>query len=291
MVEPTIRPGAYGAFVCTPEDADGSGLEFRARVLDQQWADHISGTFPLSPEQSLQLRDARERIARILHPNAQFLSSGYSQAEQVLLAARKEGQLRQGNTVAMAFAGPILSVLPGTGRLLGAPERAVEALGSMNLDIVGAAGFMSRIARPRLWRSPIAEATPRVAPKLGVGQLFQAYTESNKGILAELAQDRFLDLVIKSEPRRTPRGGRMFAAALAAFGGRDNIVGIRGTWLGSGELRDNFDSFQKALTAGASPEAAALQTFTGKMAMRNGLIKVAVITNTPSKVVVEFTKP
>jgi Bacterial EndoU nuclease len=162
MVEPTIRPRASAAQICAPEGADRSDLEFRAGVLEQQWADHISGTFALSPEQSLQLRDARERIARILHPNERSLSSGYSRAEQAVLTARQVEQLRQGNTVGMAFAGPILSVLPGTGRLLGAPEQAVAALESMNLDIA----LMPRIARPLgALRPPIAEPIAELTPR------------------------------------------------------------------------------------------------------------------------------
>jgi filamentous hemagglutinin len=126
------------------------------------------------------------------------------------------------------------------------------------------------------------------AGTLGRGATFTRYLEGGGGVIAELGEGGMLDLAIQRAPG-TPSGGQMFNEAASAFG--DNLVGIRGTWLGTGEMTSNYDAFQAALAAGASPEQAALQTFTGTMAARNGFTAVNVVTNSVGKVVVEFTKP
>ena len=83
----------------------------------------------------------------------------------------------------------------------------------------------------------------------------------------------------------------MFNEVIAAFGA-NNIKGIRGTWIGGGDLATNYDAFQKAAAAGLSPEQAAVKTFTGEMARRAGFTKVRIIENNEAskKVVVEFTR-
>lgn len=61
----------------------------------------------------------------------------------------------------------------------------------------------------------------------------------------------------------------MFSDAMDVVG--PNVRGIRGNWhSGTGELRDNLDSFNAGIQNGLSPEEAALNTFTGKMALRHG---------------------
>jgi hypothetical protein len=69
-----------------------------------------------------------------------------------------------------------------------------------------------------------------------------------------------------------------------------NVKGVRGTWIGGGEIADNFDAFKAALKAGATPEEAAFKTFTGKMARRSGFTTAKVVQNDAGKVVVEFAK-
>ena len=61
--------------------------------------------------------------------------------------------------------------------------------------------------------------------------------------------------------------------------------------MGSRGQAFNFNSFKAALASGSSPEQAALQTFTGKMAARSGFTEARVVTATEDKVVVEFTRP
>lgn len=135
----------------------------------------------------------------------------------------------------------------------------------------------------RIWQSGGAAS---VAAK-GAGETFTAYTKGGGGVLAELGKDGFLDLAIQKGPG-TPSGGQMFNEALAVFG--NNVKGIRGTWLGTGSMKSNFDSFQAAIRAGATPEQAALGTFTGKMSARNGFANARIVVNSPKKVVVEFGK-
>ena len=80
----------------------------------------------------------------------------------------------------------------------------------------------------------------------------------------------------------------MFREALEQFG--PNVKGIRGNWIGGGDIADNFNSFKAAVQAGATPAQAAFETFTGKMARRAGFTNVKIVTNTDRRVVVEYTK-
>jgi hypothetical protein len=80
----------------------------------------------------------------------------------------------------------------------------------------------------------------------------------------------------------------MFNEALKAYG--SNVKGIRGTWLGGGDLASNFDSYKANIKAGLDPRAAAQKTFTGTMATRAGFTTVTVVSDTSSKVVAEFTR-
>lgn len=80
----------------------------------------------------------------------------------------------------------------------------------------------------------------------------------------------------------------MFNEALRAYG--SNVKGIRGTWLGGGDLSSNFDAYKANIKAGLDPKAAAAETFTGKMATRAKFTKVTIVSDTDAKVVVEFTR-
>ena len=69
-----------------------------------------------------------------------------------------------------------------------------------------------------------------------------------------------------------------------------NVKGVRGTWLGGGDLADNFNAFKSALEKGVSAEDAAFSTFTGHMAKEFGFTNSRVVENSAGKVVVEFFK-
>ena len=75
-------------------------------------------------------------------------------------------------------------------------------------------------------------------------------------------------------------GSTMFGDAVQALGGIDNIQQINGVW-NAGELGDNLNSFNDALNSnpGMTPEQAAFETFTGKMATRSGFTSVEVDLN------------
>jgi hypothetical protein len=92
----------------------------------------------------------------------------------------------------------------------------------------------------------------------------------------------------KNDPPTTPRGGEMFDEAMRAFG--PNVRGIRGNWVGTGEMTDNFDSFKDALKSGLRPEEAAFHTFTGHMAAKWGFTHATVVANNDEKVIVEFRR-
>ena len=96
------------------------------------------------------------------------------------------------------------------------------------------------------------------------------------GILASVDSKGILDTVVTAG-EGTPGGSAMFEDAMNAVG--SNVRGIRGKWLsGSGELQDNLDSFNAGIQSGLTPEEAALHTFTGKMAARNGFTNVTIET-------------
>lgn len=80
----------------------------------------------------------------------------------------------------------------------------------------------------------------------------------------------------------------MFAEAMEAFG--LNVRGVRETWIGGGDIADNFDAFKAATAAGATPEAAAFKTFMGHMATPYGHSTATVVTNDAGRVVVEVTR-
>lgn len=79
----------------------------------------------------------------------------------------------------------------------------------------------------------------------------------------------------------------MFNDVMTAYG--SNVKAILGNWGNSAGMADNYSSFQAAVQAGQSPEEAAFNSFTGKMAARWGFTNAQVITDAPGKVQVLFT--
>lgn len=117
---------------------------------------------------------------------------------------------------------------------------------------------------------------------------FCAYDDKQgNGVLAHLDENGFVNLYIKVSSS-TPSGTQMFKEALNAMG--PSVRGIRGTWLGGGDLSTNFDTYKANLSAGMPPVAAALRTFTGEMARRTGFTVIRVVSDNEDSVVVEFTR-
>ncbi len=123
--------------------------------------------------------------------------------------------------------------------------------------------------------------------ELGPGDVHKAHASGEAGLLADLDADGMLNLYIKRGPN-SPSGSQMFQEALEAFG--SNVKGIRGNWINSKSIGDNFKSYKKALSRGHTPERAAFETFTGKMAQKNGFDKARVTKDTAERVTVEFTR-
>ena len=73
--------------------------------------------------------------------------------------------------------------------------------------------------------------------------------------------------IYTKEASTTVRGGEVFKAILDRFRA-DGVAfkGVRGLWFSG----DNLATFNDLIKKGLSPEQAASQTFTGKMAARNG---------------------
>ena len=117
-----------------------------------------------------------------------------------------------------------------------------------------------------------------VAPgtTLGRGDVFTAHRTGMSGLEASLDPDGLLDLYMV-RGTGTPAGHQMFDEALEAFG--DNVAGIRGSWSDTRGLDTNYRQFQASTDAGLSTDAAALSTFTGQTAARNGFSQVQSVVN------------
>jgi len=107
--------------------------------------------------------------------------------------------------------------------------------------------------------------------------------------LASLDGDGFLDLVfdVPSGMKGQGVGANMFQDALDGFGSK--VKGINGTWLGSGNLKDNYNSFVKHYENLGSE--AVWKTFTGKQALKHGFTNAEVLFDPVRKRVdAKFTK-
>ncbi|MHB8874599.1 MAG: RHS repeat-associated core domain-containing protein [Myxococcaceae bacterium] len=216
---------------------------------------------------------------------ARCVQGGYNQADRV-------GDCISAGTVAVTF---------GIAGAPGAVKRVRDALSvGTEMGAAGAGGLPEAVGEMGgiSARSPITALPPTAPPwaaapvaaggaRLGVGDLYSAHTSGSAGVLADLDSGGMLNLYIKVGPG-TPRGGQMFAEAMEAFG--PNVKGIRGTWIGGGDIADNFNAFGRAVAAGSAPEEAAFQTFTGHMAETYGFKTARIVQNDAGKVVVEFTQ-
>lgn len=247
--------------------ADGARLDLDIRLIsdnvDRAWAHAIADSY-VGPA----ARVFPSRMSRNLTPR--------------LWWAKHQVALRAMNVTNTQF-GNLLFI--GTQGLLAA---AMAATPVAPRPVPQATSFRVRptVARPKAPQPPPGK-------QLGPGDEFAAHINGDRGVMAELGKDGFLDLYIVAGPT-TPSGGQMFNEALRAYG--NNVKGIRGNWNGGGSLSSNFDTFvaavqgAKPFTRLHTPAQAAFETFTGKMARRAGFSKVRIIKNDipGNKVVVEF---
>jgi hypothetical protein len=122
------------------------------------------------------------------------------------------------------------------------------------------------------------------------------YGSGSKGVLGSIDKDGVLNLVVLAEEGLTPTGSEMLADVMGKIGG--NAKGMRGTWLGGGDMKDNLDSFNAGIQSlKLTPEEAARLTFTGKQATKYGFtgrVQIEKLEGTPgnyTKVEVVFWKP
>ena len=107
--------------------------------------------------------------------------------------------------------------------------------------------------------------------------------------LAALDGDGFLDMVfdVPSRLKGQGIGTEMFDKSVDLFG--DKIKGINGTWLGTGDLKDNYDAFIKKYKE--LGDDAVWETFTGRQAKKHGFTNANVNPDLDSKRVdVVFTR-
>ena len=98
------------------------------------------------------------------------------------------------------------------------------------------------------------------------------YSNSGGGMTFTVRNETgYVDFAVKTG-KGTPNGATMWNDAMSAVG--DRVRGVYGSWFSADGFRSNLDSFNAAIQAGATPEQAAFQTFTGKMAHRSGFSKV-----------------
>lgn len=132
-----------------------------------------------------------------------------------------------------------------------------------------------------------SEAAAPSGGQLGPNQMYSNYLNGRAGLMASMDSDHILDLyIVRGEGTSTPSGADMFNEAMAQF---SDVRGVRGTWIGGGDIADNFNSYKANLDT-MSPQDAAAATFTGKMAIRAGFTNITVVTDTNSIVKVTFTK-
>ena len=124
-------------------------------------------------------------------------------------------------------------------------------------------------------------ATAAVDPKVsrsgkGMYAVKDEFTGEDLGY-ATVDRDGYVELAIYTNAAVSPiRGGQVFNKLLPTIT-KDghSITGVRGLWGGKDPL-GNLTSLNKSILKGNEPEAAALETFTGKMAQRAGFPRVRI---------------
>jgi len=98
------------------------------------------------------------------------------------------------------------------------------------------------------------------------GDMFAAVDPSTGETIGALTMDAdgYMNLAVYTKAAQSELRGNQVLSALREAAEREgvSIRGMRGLWYDG----DNLASFNKAILAGAPPEKAAFQTFTGKMA-------------------------
>jgi hypothetical protein len=123
----------------------------------QRLADHLTGKAPLPPEESLRVRRDLDFVSDVYNPGPRF-SAPLTPQEQGWLDERN---LRWGNTMGIAFLGPVYGGPGALTRLLGGSEQAVAGVNQLSGSLVGVARTrtFARLAAER--RAASGEALAR----------------------------------------------------------------------------------------------------------------------------------
>ena len=122
--------------------------------------------------------------------------------------------------------------------------------------------------------------------KLPCGEFANTY--GTQGGIAATVENGVLKLAVK-KALGTPSGKEMFEEAWGALGSK--VQQIEGYWMPGGDMADNFISFNNALAKGLSPEQAAMQTWTGKMAASKGFTVPVIKVGDRGQIIATFSKP
>jgi hypothetical protein len=109
-------------------------LEQLLAEAQQRYADHVSGKWPLSPRESVELREEIDRLSIAINPRAQNLWGPLTPAEEAYVAARAAKFRNDARTLAFWACG--LPCLPAAAaRAAGAPEEAVDGIAEISLNL------------------------------------------------------------------------------------------------------------------------------------------------------------
>nr|WP_246382593.1 polymorphic toxin-type HINT domain-containing protein [Micromonospora jinlongensis] len=109
-------------------------------------------------------------------------------------------------------------------------------------------------------------------PGCEVVEYVNTYGGREGGILAKMDENGIVSFAVETGPT-TPGGAQMFADMMSFFG-PSNVTAIEAKWIPA--MPSNLNTFNKLTGQGWSSESAAVETYTGKMATRNGFTKVTV---------------
>ncbi len=137
---------------CKPGDDPGASNPYAQCLLDdalERMRQHGTGEVPLSPEDSLALRQEINRLSELVHGPGPSMSAAYSAGEQAVLAQRAAEQRRNLNNLGLA-AGGLLTAPALIPRALGAPESVVEGVAELSFNVLSAVGLSGpRALSPR----------------------------------------------------------------------------------------------------------------------------------------------
>jgi hypothetical protein len=116
--------------------------------------------------------------------------------------------------------------------------------------------------------------------------------KQGQGLDASVDASGVLRLEVKSGTRRQQYGAgtEMFDDMMGTMNKSGQVNEILGQWSNTPGFTSNYDAMRANLKAGMSPDAAAMNTWTGRQAARYGFTNAEVGGNATSGYIVTFTK-